>query len=219
MVFCKCSFLFAGHGKSKEWVSQVTHKPTSEFAVPEFLASGGMAGCIFAFAETPVDLVKCQLQMRGKEFSGFRDCIVKIYRSHGTRGLFQGFAATQIRDIPGFAFYFGTYDGVKKYFGKGQTATQMETYKLLIAGALAGLAIWGGIYPLDVIKSSLQSDHTDKSQRQYKNWMDCAKKIYAKNGTRGFFKGLAPCLLRSAPANAVGLFAYEWSLKFMAKIG
>jgi len=36
------------------------------------------------------------------------------------------------------------------------------------------------------------------------------RQIYAKNGMRSFFKGIAPSLLRSAPNNAICLVAYEF---------
>lgn len=42
-----------------------------------------------------------------------------------------------------------------------------------------------------------------------------ARNIYRADGLRGFFAGLAPCLLRSFPVNASALFVYEGILRLL----
>jgi solute carrier family 25 carnitine/acylcarnitine transporter 20/29 len=74
---------------------------------------------------------------------------------------------------------------------------------------------WLLTYPTDVIKSSMQTDSPVHAERKYKGWLDCATKIYRADGTKGFFKGFAPCLLRSFPANAVCFLAYEEAKKII----
>ncbi len=41
--------------------------------------------------------------------------------------------------------------------------------------------------------------------------MDAAAKLWAEGGVKRFSAGLAPCLARSFPANAVGFAVYEWT--------
>ena len=76
---------------------------------------------------------------------------------------------------------------------------------LFVAGGSAGFCYWVFFYPLDVIKSAIQTDAQALSQRQYKGIADAARQLYAEGGVRRFYKGIAPCLLRSVPANAVML--------------
>lgn len=45
--------------------------------------------------------------------------------------------------------------------------------------------------------------------------MDAVSKIYKADGMKGFFKGFAPCLLRSFPANAVCFLGYEQARKML----
>jgi solute carrier family 25 carnitine/acylcarnitine transporter 20/29 len=52
------------------------------------------------------------------------------------------------------------------------------------------------IYPVDVIKSKLQTDSLDPAKRQYRGIVDCATKTWRAQGWRGFTGGLAPTLLR-----------------------
>lgn len=42
-----------------------------------------------------------------------------------------------------------------------------------------------------------------------------ARDIYRIQGFRGYFAGLAPCLLRSFPVNASALFVYEGILRLL----
>jgi len=52
------------------------------------------------------------------------------------------------------------------------------------------------IYPVDVIKSKIQTDALDPTKRQYKGMMDCIRKTWSKEGWRGFMGGLGPTLIR-----------------------
>lgn len=63
-------------------------------------------------------------------------------------------------------------------------------------GALSGYALWASIYPLDVIKSKLQTDSLNKSQQAYKGIIDCAQKTWRTQGVKGFTNGLGPTLVR-----------------------
>ena len=55
----------------------------------------------------------------------------------------------------------------------------------------------------------MQSDAVDPSARRYASTMDCCRQLWAEGGWRRFYRGLAPCLLRSFPANAACFLAYE----------
>ena len=54
----------------------------------------------------------------------------------------------------------------------------------LVAGGIAGLAYWISIYPIDVVKSCIQS-----SEKQ--SYMSVFRQLY---GTSGFFRGIFPCI-------------------------
>lgn len=74
---------------------------------------------------------------------------------------------------------------------------------------MGGFFYWAATYPIDVIKSSMQTDAVDPAKRRYKSVADCARKLYAQGGARRFTVGLTPCLLRSIPGNAACFLAYE----------
>lgn len=88
--------------------------------------------------------------------------------------------------------------------------------RLFISGGVAGVAYWALTYPTDVIKSSLQSDELEHSQRKFRGIVDCAVKLYCnEGGWRRFWRGFTPCLLRAIPANATMLIVLEKSRQFV----
>jgi solute carrier family 25 carnitine/acylcarnitine transporter 20/29 len=98
--------------------------------------------------------------------------------------------------------------GKRKLAGK-EELNRLSSWKLLTAGGIAGMAFWVSIYPIDVIKSRMQADTPDPSKRKFKSMIGTFGTIMKENGVGGFFKGFAPCMLRSFPANAVAFLGYE----------
>jgi len=72
-------------------------------------------------------------------------------------------------------------------------------------GGLAGEALWIASYPFDVVKSKMQTDGFGSNQN-FKSMRDCIAQTWAKEGGRGFWKGIGPTLVRAMPVSA-GTFA------------
>lgn len=83
------------------------------------LASGGAAGATSLCFVYPLDFARTRLAAdvgKGaaeREFSGLGDCLVKIFKSDGLRGLYQGFSVSVQGIIIYRAAYFGVYDTAK----------------------------------------------------------------------------------------------------------
>jgi len=114
---------------------------------------------------------------------------------------------------PVAGFYELCRDGLT---APGKTVSDLSMTRMFISGGVAGVAYWALTYPTDVIKSSLQSDELEHSQRKYHGILDCARKLYHdEGGWRRFFRGFTPCLLRAIPANATMLIVLEKSRQFV----
>jgi solute carrier family 25 carnitine/acylcarnitine transporter 20/29 len=74
---------------------------------------------------------------------------------------------------------------------------------------------WVLCYPLDIIKSAIQTDSIYPEQRKYKSVVQTARLLWAEGGVPRFTAGVVPCLARSFPANAAGFVLYENVKKFM----
>ncbi len=83
------------------------------------LASGGAAGATSLCFVYPLDFARTRLAAdvgkagSGREFNGLADCLAKIFRSDGLRGLYQGFNVSVQGIIIYRAAYFGVYDTAK----------------------------------------------------------------------------------------------------------
>lgn len=99
------------------------------------------------------------------------------------RTLFKGVGVTTLLECPANSIYFGVY----------HTLSGMAPSWL--AGGVAGVAAWSSVYPLDVVKTRIQSG----AARDYKHAI--------KMG--GFGRGLWMCLTRAFVTNALGFYVYE----------
>lgn len=82
---------------------------------------------------------------------------------------------------------------------------EISQWKVAGYGGLAGEALWLGSYPLDVVKSKMQSDGFGDKAR-YQSMRDCFRQTWLQEGARGFWKGIGPTLARALPVSA-GTFA------------
>ncbi|SCU83859.1 LAFA_0D06304g1_1 [Lachancea sp. 'fantastica'] len=170
--------------------------------------AGAFAGACASYVLTPVELVKCKLQVSNlasskTQHSKIGPTIKHIVQTRGIAGLWQGQSSTFIRESIGGAVWFASYEGVKRYLAqrRGQDNVQNHTWELLVSGASAGVAFNASIFPADTIKSTAQTEHL--------GIVNATKRILAKNGPAGLYRGLGITLLRAAPANAVVFYTYE----------
>ncbi|XP_077179790.1 mitochondrial basic amino acids transporter isoform X1 [Paroedura picta] len=186
----------------------------------QFLA-GSAAGAIQCVICCPMELAKTRMQLQGtgeyrlksKNYKNSLDCLVKIYRKEGLKGINRGMLSTFLRETPSFGFYFLTYDYLTRYLG----CEAEDSYiipKLLLAGGMSGIVSWLSTYPVDVIKSRLQADGVG-GVVQYKGILDCVQKSYHSEGWRVFTRGLTSTLLRAFPVNAATFATVTVFLMYM----
>ncbi|KAG7284179.1 hypothetical protein NEMBOFW57_010542 [Staphylotrichum longicolle] len=98
-----------------------------------------------------------------------------ILRTSGVRGLFHGGTVTALRDSIGYGFYFWGYElcsrlafpptpshpdtgsGGEGGGGGGGGILSSDAARVLLCGGLAGIITWASIFPLDVIKTRVQT--------------------------------------------------------------
>lgn len=193
-------------------------------------AAGAAGGLATWAVSTPTELIKCRAQMATPPQSSWA-IARQIVRSEGLRGLYFGGAVTALRDSIGYGFYFWTYEvcnGWVDAYSQGEPTFAKEASKVLLCGGLAGIATWGSIFPLDVIKTRVQTQafagsaplltSTPSSQTQAPpaekrlGAMQVAKLAYQEGGMGVFFRGLTICSVRAFIVNAVQWAVYEWMM-------
>lgn len=171
---------------------------TSSIFYDSFIC-GSLVGVTTTFFECPIDLVKTQMQI-DKRLT-FRGMIMGT----NIKTLYRGFTPTIIRNIPASGFYFGVYNYVYNYY----KSNNQPLLGSLVAGGSAGAICWSSTYPLDNIKTRIQSDGL--TNRKYKNMLDCIRKTSFRNMWNGFI----PCIVRAVPVNAAIFFGYEYAKQTM----
>lgn len=174
--------------------------------------AGAFAGLANTVLSSPIEHVRIRLQTQphgaGKLYSGPGDCIAKLSRSPSVAmGLYRGTSVTLLREAQAYGFWFLTFEYLMNQDAKRNSYARSDipTWKIATYGGLAGEMLWISSYPLDVIKSKMQTDGFGEKQR-YKSMRDCFAQTFKQEGMMGFWRGVGPTLLRAMPVSA-GTFA------------
>lgn len=178
----------------------------------QYYTAGAFAGITNTVLSTPIEHVRIRLQTQphgaNRLYNGPIDCIRKLSAHNGVlSGLYRGTAVTLLREAQAYGVWFLTFEYLMNQDAQrnGYSRSDIATLKIALYGGLAGEALWLASYPMDVVKSKMQTDGFGKDQK-YKSMRDCWKQTLAKEGVMGFWKGIGPTLLRAMPVSA-GTFA------------
>jgi solute carrier family 25 (adenine nucleotide translocator) protein 4/5/6/31 len=179
------------------------------------LASGGAAGATSLMVVYPLDFARTRLAAdvgKGpaeRQFSGLIDCLTKIKKSDGMKGLYQGFSVSVLGIIIYRACYFGGYDTLKRVLFKSDTSI---FFKFLVAQVVTGMS---GLvsYPLDTVRRRLMMQ-SGRKDVMYTGTFDCVRKVFKDEGGRAFFKGALSNILRGMGASLVLVLYDEFQIMF-----
>ncbi|KAF2118448.1 mitochondrial carrier domain-containing protein [Lophiotrema nucula] len=140
--------------------------PSKELPYTALLSCGAVSGAFTSLFLTPIELVKCKMQVPASSPTIHRPnisgIIASIYRHQGLMGYWHGQMGTLIRETGGSAAWFGGYEGVKLLFRRANpqsiTDAEVPVYQRLASGAVAGMAYNFLFYPADTIKSRMQTE-------------------------------------------------------------
>ncbi|KIY44545.1 mitochondrial carrier [Fistulina hepatica ATCC 64428] len=209
--------MFASHNRAKG----LGGKDGATFGGGQLFTAGVAAGLANGFVSCPVEHIRIRLQIQsGKNnaYSGPSDAIRKIYSQHGIRGIFKGQYVTMLREASGYGMYFLTYEKLVQWemAKKGITREQISPVNAVLYGAAAGYALWAVIYPIDMVKSRIQTDGFSPSTGQkYKSILHCVKTVWRTEGLAAFTRGLTPTLIRSPFANGATFLGYELACRVL----
>lgn len=177
----------------------------------ELFLAGGVAGVANSIISGPVEHIRTRLQLQpvgaARLYSGPWDCIRQIVRTAGVKGLFRGQNMSIAREFQAFGCYFVTFEACIRMVAaaKEKKREELSTWLVAPCGALAGIAFWVGCYPIDVVKTKLQSDGFGPNQRYKKSWAAVAQ-TWESGRVKAFWRGLSPTLPRTVLSSA-GTFA------------
>ncbi|KAI8329144.1 mitochondrial carrier domain-containing protein [Chlamydoabsidia padenii] len=201
------------------------------------LIAGGMAGAVSRTVVNPMERMKILFQIQGPEMSAYQGVwptLRKMWQEEGVVGMMRGNGTNVIRIIPYSASQFAAYEYFKGLLMEKE-ATELDTPRRLVSGALAGIVSVVCTYPLDMVKtrlaiqsaslyrtpppssssssSSSSSISATTSVQKSSGILPTIISIYRnEGGLPGLYRGLVPTTLGVSPYVAISFWSYE-SLK------
>lgn len=177
--------------------------------------AGSVAGGAQCSVLCPTELVKCRLQVAQSTVGGGPlQCIREVYRERGVRGFYAGLGPILLRDLPAFGCYFSLYEIVKDAL---ETQGRSLWLSSCVAGGVAGVVSWAVVYPMDVLKSVVQTQPLTGVGSQ-QSMLGTARDLLRSKGPRVFFRGMSVALVRALPVNCIVFPVYEYTVGFLGKV-
>lgn len=175
------------------------------------LASGGAAGATSLLFVYPLDFARTRLgadvgkSAGERQFNGLGDCLTKIFKSDGFKGLYQGFGVSVMGIIVYRAAFFGGFDTAKGVLLKDpKNAPVWQSWMIAQTVTTASGII---SYPFDTVRRRMMMQ-SGRADILYKNTLHCWGKILKDEGPGAFFKGALSNVIRGT-GGAIVLVLYD----------
>lgn len=133
------------------------------------------------------------------------------------RTAYRGVTMGLIGMFPYSAIDMGTFEFLKnrikrfkaKRYNIHEDDAEIGNFATGLIGATSGAFGASVVYPLNVLRTRLQTQGTVMHPPTYTGIWDVAQKTLRNEGVRGMYKGLTPNLLKVAPALSITWIVYE----------
>lgn len=220
------SSLFFSYRIAQNALQATMLPPTNVEPLPlsALIACGGASGAFTSLLLTPIELVKCQMQVplspSGVRSPGPLSIIASVFRHHGVLGFWHGQLGTLIRETGGSAAWFGSYEGVSALFRKYNAPYTpsianvakddiLPLHQQMLAGATAGVSYNFVFFPADTIKSRMQTEEVNAGVQVRRTFWASGKALWQQQGIRGMYRGCGITVGRAAPSSAFIFAVYE----------
>ncbi|KAF1818428.1 mitochondrial carrier protein-like protein [Dissoconium aciculare CBS 342.82] len=231
------ALLFMTYNRSLSLLQNGTLDPSPPGSASNLniFAAGALGGLATFVVSAPTELIKCRAQI-SRVSSG--EVARELWRRGGLKGVYLGGGITSLRDAVGYGFYFWSYELSKTWLTRPDDTDNSAAVKVMLCGGLAGVVTWASIFPLDVIKTRIQtydllpptsaaatstSRPTPSSSpptpilNPRASALQIAQQAYRTEGLGVFFRGLGVCSIRAFVVNAVQWAIYEWMMKELTR--
>lgn len=214
----------------------ISHKASNPTAAPMHLlvtstppmamhfAVGATAGASAQLLLYPLEVVKTRIAVStSNEFGGgMREVVGEAYRSGGLRSFYKGLVPNMVGIFLFRGLEVGLYSNIqaaiaarRRADGRSKEDCQMTAYETAAAGVAASVVAQTVTYPLNVVRTRLQTQGLQGRVLQHCGMCDCMWQLYVKDGIRGLFHGLAANYLKAVPASAIAFVVFEQTQKLL----
>ncbi|EUC50216.1 hypothetical protein COCMIDRAFT_82701 [Bipolaris oryzae ATCC 44560] len=199
--------------------------PANIHSWSKFVA-GGLAGMVSQFAVYPIDTLKFRMQCETVSGGLHGNRLIwatakKMWNTGGIAAYYRGLPMGIFGIFPYAALDLGTFEYLKRYvarrnakrLGCHEQDAEPGGFMTAAIGGFSGAFGASAVYPLNLLRTRLQSQGTVLHPRTYTGIMDVTRQTIAGEGVRGLFKGLTPNLLKVVPAVSITYVVYDKSKK------
>ncbi|KAF2761805.1 calcium dependent mitochondrial carrier protein-like protein [Pseudovirgaria hyperparasitica] len=197
--------------------------PNNIHSYAKFMA-GGVAGMVSQFAVYPMDTLKFRMQCETVKGGLHGNQLIittakKMWAKNGVVAFYRGLPMGLVGIFPYAAIDLGTFEYLKralarrkaKKLGCHEEQAQPSSFATACIGGFSGAFGASMVYPLNLLRTRLQSQGTVLHPRTYTGIMDVTRQTIKGEGYRGLFKGLTPNLFKVVPAVSITYVVYEQS--------
>ena len=142
----------------------------------------------------------------GLEAPAFGKTAADILKGQGVGGFYRGIEANIMRAMVLNGTKMGVYDQIKGMI-KESALIPTGIATDFSAAFCAGFFMSVTVSPFDMIRTQLMNQPPEA--KIYKNFADCAMKIFQKGGVKAFYSGFIPIWGRFAPTTCLQLVIFE----------
>ncbi|KAL8673028.1 MAG: hypothetical protein Q9168_002551 [Polycauliona sp. 1 TL-2023] len=193
----------------------------------QFLAAG-LGGMISQFAIYPLDTLKFRMQCETVEggLHGNKlisDTARKMWRKNGMRSFYRGLPLGLVGMFPYSAIDLTTFEYTKRFVtsynakkrGCHEEDALPGNFMTAAIGAFSGAFGASVVYPINVLRTRLQSQGTAIHPPTYTGFVDVTRKTLQGEGVKGLFRGITPNLLKVVPAVSITYVVYDNSKRVL----
>lgn len=182
------------------------------------LFAGAVARVFGTAARTPFDIIKQRMQIKGSfkkqlKLSSSLEMFSHVVKTEGLSSLWSGYRVTLLRDAPFAALYFFNYEIFKTL--QEEWFHNFGVYNHLASGALAGSLASLITFPIDTVKTRLQSQNMllllhPETNRRYQGISHAFSTIIKEEGFNSLYKGASLRVFYISLAASITFASYEF---------
>ncbi|ORY10459.1 mitochondrial uncoupling protein 2 [Clohesyomyces aquaticus] len=190
---------------SYEWYKQLLADKDGMVSGQSTFLAGLSAGVTEAVAVvTPMEVIKIRLQAQHHSMAD------PSISQRGFGALYRGVSLTALRQGSNQAVNFTAYSEFRDRLQKYQNTTDLPSWQTMFIGLVSGAMGPLSNAPIDTIKTRLQKTPAEPGQTAIQRIVNISKDMWKQEGSRSFYKGITPRIMRVAPGQAVTFTVYEY---------
>ncbi|XP_044157603.1 calcium-binding mitochondrial carrier protein SCaMC-1 [Bufo gargarizans] len=184
---------------------------SGKLGTAERFIAGSLAGATAQTSIYPMEVMKTRLAVaKTGQYNGMFDCAKQILKKEGVLAFYKGYVPNILGIIPYAGIDLAIYETLKNaWLQKYATdSANPGVWVLLGCGTVSSTCGQLASYPLALIRTRMQAQASIEGAPQL-NMGGLFRKIIAKEGFLGLYRGIGPNFLKVLPAVSISYVVYE----------